>query len=102
MTTSKKHTINGLAFDSAGPTIVSLDQLYTWVVWQFPRLRAGGFSGAVHPPIAGYGWYPAIIDPTKRRVLVYAHLEEPFRSPEAAAKQIEQAASSIPLNQKPD
>jgi hypothetical protein len=59
-------------------------------VWQFPRLRAKGFSGAVHPPIAGYGWYPAIIDPVKRRALIYAHLDEPLRSPEAAAKHIEQ------------
>lgn len=91
MTTSKKHTICGITFDANGPTLVSFDELYSWVVWQFPRTRAGGHSGAVHPPAAGYGWYPAIVDPVKRRVLVYAHLDETLKSPEAAAKQIEQA-----------
>ena len=49
MATRKGITIEGITFALTGPTAVSLERLYTWVVWQFPRPRAGGYSGAVHP-----------------------------------------------------
>jgi hypothetical protein len=91
MRTRKKAIIDGIAFDLSAPTIVAIDRLFTWVVWQFPRARPGGFSGAVHPPEPGHGWYPAIIDRDAGQVRVYGHVKERFPSPEAAAKHLDQA-----------
>jgi hypothetical protein len=93
MPARKKTVIDGITFDPAEPTLVSADRLYTWVIWQFPRLRRGGFSGAVHPPEPGHGWYPAIVDIESGQVLVYSHIEERFPSPEAAAKSLDQTKS---------
>ena len=90
MATRKRITIEGITFDLAGPTTVSLERLYTWVVWQFPRSRAGGYSGAVHPSEPEHGWYPAVVDATAGEVLVYAHVKQRFPSPEAAAKHLDQ------------
>jgi hypothetical protein len=90
MATRKKITVDGISFDAAGPTAVPLDRLFAWVVWQFPRPRAGGYSGAVHPAEPGHGWYPAIIDASANRVVVYAHVPDRFPSPEAAAKHLDQ------------
>lgn len=89
MATQKKTLIDGILFNATGPTTVSLDKLYAWVVWQYPRLKSGGHSGAVHPPLADHGWFPAIIDPAKQQVLIFAHLPKPFESPEMAAKFLE-------------
>ena len=36
MATRKRITVEGITFDLAGPTAVSLERLYSWVVWQFP------------------------------------------------------------------
>jgi hypothetical protein len=68
------------------PTDLSFAELYRWVLWQFPRHKGDGLGGAVHPPAAETGWYPAVIQPDSQRVLVYAHLEQCFDSPEAAAE----------------
>ncbi len=89
MASRKKITVDGMTFDPAGPTTVSLDKLHAWVVWQFPRSRPGGYSGAVHPSEPGYGWYPAIIDAAGSQVLVFANVKERFPSPEAAAKHLD-------------
>lgn len=90
MAARKKIVVEGIPFDPTGPTAVALDRLQAWVVWQFPRLRAGGHSGAVHPSEEGHGWYPAVINPADAQVIVYAHLNERFPSPEAAAKHLDQ------------
>ena len=39
ITLSKKH-----------PTKLTYDDLYTWVIWQFPKLKGDGLCGAVRPP----------------------------------------------------
>jgi hypothetical protein len=90
MATRKRITIEGITFDLGGPTAVSLERLYTWVVWQFPRPRPGGYSGAVHPSEPGHGWYPAVVDAITGEVLVYANVKERFPTPEAAAKHLDQ------------
>ncbi len=89
MPTRKKPVIDGIKFELGQPTAVPMERLFGWVIWQFPRARDGGFSGAVHPPEAEHGWYPAIIDANGGRVLVYGDVEERFPSPEAAAKHLD-------------
>lgn len=87
MPTRKKELIlDGISFDPAEPTIIAVERLYTWVIWQFPRTRLGGYSGAVHPPETGHGWYPAIINADAGQVLIFGNVKEQFPSPEAAAK----------------
>lgn len=90
MPTRKKVVVEGVSFDVTEPSTVALGALFTWVVWQFPRTRADGHSGAVHPPQPGHGWYPAIINAEADSVLVFAHLKERFPTPEAAARHIDQ------------
>ena len=97
MAARKKLNIDGIPFDTGGPTAVALDRLYTWVVWQFPRPRAAlvgaaafaGQGGAVHPTAAEHGWYPAIVDAAAGRVLIFANVPEPFISPELAARHLD-------------
>lgn len=72
-------------------TIATFDELYKWVIWQFPLEQAEingnlGWYGAVHPPLANHGWYPALIEPQTLHVHLYAHLEQTFPSPETAAE----------------
>ncbi len=90
MPARKKIVIDGITMNPAEPTTVPVERLHTWVIWQFPRRRAGGFSGAVHPANPDYGWYPAIVNVEEGRVLVYGHVAESFPTPELAAKHIDQ------------
>lgn len=78
-------TIDKIEFSQEAPTELSFQELYDWVIWQFPRLHGKALHGAVHPPVARHGWLPAIIEPQKKRVSVYAHLEARYATPEAAA-----------------
>jgi hypothetical protein len=71
------------------PTPLSFEALYAWVIWQFPRRKAGGLCGAVRPPIANHGWFPALVNGEKHRVLVFGQLAEEFDSPNAAAEWLE-------------
>jgi hypothetical protein len=89
MRARKKLVIEDIVFDPAEPTTVPTGRLHSWVIWQFPRTRAGGFSGAVHPPIPGHGWYPAVVDAEAGHVLIYGHVRSRFPSPEAAAKYLD-------------
>lgn len=66
-------------------TKLTFHQLKTWVVWQFPRKKEAGLLGAVRPSLANHGWYPAIIYPKEKRVLVYGHLDTLYDSPEEAS-----------------
>jgi hypothetical protein len=93
MRVRKKTVIDGITFDTTEPTVVPAERLFTWVVWQFPRARSGGFSGAVHPSEPGHGWYPAIVDIESGQVIVYGHVKERFPTPEAAAKSLDQPKS---------
>ena len=76
--------IAGLKLLSDRPTTLSYRQLHQWVIWQYPRSSRKGFCGAVHPPIAEHDWIPAVIQFDKKRVRVYAHLDQTFPSPETA------------------
>ncbi|HUS93670.1 MAG TPA: hypothetical protein VMZ24_00650 [Patescibacteria group bacterium] len=67
------------------PTEVTSDDLHGWVIWQFPRQLSGGLSGAVHPPLAGHTWYPAIIGYLDKRIQIHGHTDLEFDSPEEAA-----------------
>lgn len=92
MPTRKKAVVDGITFDPAAPTMVPVERLYYWVIWQFPRQRSGGFTGAVHPPDRGHGWYPAVIDPDGSQVHIFGHVKEQFPTPEAAAKHLDKAS----------
>jgi hypothetical protein len=72
-----------------GPTELSLDQLYTWVVWQFPRPRHHGLCGAVRPPISQHTWFPALISRRDQRITVYGHIDQEFPTPAEAASWLE-------------
>lgn len=76
----------GVKFRTDRPTTLSYSQLYQWVIWQFPRSsKRKGLHGAVRPPIAEHEWIPAVVQVDKERVQVYAHLDQTFPTPEAAA-----------------
>ncbi len=79
----------GITFSEDGPTRLTMHQLRHWVIWQFPRPRGKGLSGAVRPSIAGHGWYPAIVDAKKKRVWVYGNVDAPSDSPEKAVKKLD-------------
>lgn len=89
MPAQKKTVLDNITIDTTKPTVVPMELLFAWVVWRFPRPCEGGYSGAVHPPEAGHGWYPAIVDTEQDRVLIFGHVKEPFTSPEAAAKHLD-------------
>ena len=89
MTDDQVKVIDSLQFDTINPTELSFAELYTWVIWQFPRKQKSGLCGAVHPPIPEHGWFPAIITPQKYQISIHAHLEETFATPEAAAEYLQ-------------
>jgi hypothetical protein len=77
-------TIEQVTLDTAVPTELPFKALFTWVIWQYPRKRAGGLLGAVRPPTAEHGWFPAIIHNKTETVMVHGQVERPFDTPEAA------------------
>ncbi|MGD8586566.1 MAG: hypothetical protein PVJ75_14540 [Chloroflexota bacterium] len=85
----KRRTVESLELRLDGPTELSLDDLYTWVVWQFPRPRRSGLCGAVRPPIANHTWFPALISRRDQRVSVYGHVNQDFTTPAEAAAWLE-------------
>jgi hypothetical protein len=83
--TQIQRTIAGITLSNEKPTRLTHEELYAWVIWQFPRPQNGGLVGAVHPPLPQHGWIPAIIFASKKHVDIYAHLDEQFSTPESAA-----------------
>ena len=83
---SKKKFVAGIELHSDRPTTLTYQQLFRWVIWQFPLPRQNGFCGAVRPPEAGQEWIPAIIQSDNERVQVYAHVGETFPTPETAVE----------------
>ena len=81
----KRRKVAAIEIRSDGPTKVTLGDLYTWVIWQFPRPRGVGLCGAVRPPLANHSWFPALISIRDRRIIVYGHLGQEFDDPAAAA-----------------
>ena len=88
MSSRARKTIDGIKFNGSKPTDLPMKDLYTWVIWQFPRYEGDKLCGAVHPPIKEYGWMPATITSRTKRVEVHAHLEQTFKTPEEAANVI--------------
>jgi len=43
----------------------------------------------VRPTIAKHTWFPALIQADRQQIHIYAHLNEQFTTPEAAAKHLE-------------
>jgi hypothetical protein len=78
-------TVAAITLQCDQPTELSFKELRRWVIWQFPIPRGGGLCGAVRPPIANYGWLPAVIRGKKQQVLVHGHLDKTFNTPQAAA-----------------
>lgn len=88
----KTRSIANLELNANRPTEVTFDQVYTWVIWQFPRKARGGHCGAVRPPIANHSWLPAAIWPENERLIIHGHLNEAFDSPDDAANWLEKDA----------
>ncbi|MCP5098851.1 MAG: hypothetical protein GY943_25145 [Chloroflexi bacterium] len=87
--TAATKTIANVTLSTDKPTLLAFDDLFTWVIWQFPKAtQLDGLCGAVKPPIADHDWYPAIVQYKKKRVLVYAHLSQTFTTPEYAAEHV--------------
>ena len=68
-----------------GPTELKVSDLYTWIIWQYPRKLKQGLCGAVKPPLAGQGWYPAEIIQARKTILVHGEVIKPFETPSEAA-----------------
>jgi hypothetical protein len=88
MTNANLKQIGDLTFHPDKPTEYSYTDLHAWVIWQFPRSEEITLPGAVHPPIARYGWLPARLQPYLGRVSIHAHHPQSYDSPEAAAAAI--------------
>ena len=73
-----------LSFSTEQPTRFSFAMLHDWVIWQFPRPHEDGMMGAIHPPLPEHPWYPAIIRAKRKEVIVHAHIETTYDSPETA------------------
>lgn len=82
----KTRTIGSVELNLEGPTELSMPDLHSWVLWQYPKLKGGWLIGAAHPPEPAFGWYPARIQPQKQRIQLFANVTDPFSSPEEAAQ----------------
>jgi hypothetical protein len=71
------------------PTEFGFKDLYTWVIWQFPRPKGNGLCGAVRPPIANHVWFPAQIKLRDKRIVIHGHIDLEFDTPHAAAEWLE-------------
>jgi hypothetical protein len=71
------------------PTELTFGDLYTWVIWQYPRPRGSAMCGAVRPPIAKHTWYPALLSSRDNRILLFGHLSQEFGKPSEAADWLE-------------
>lgn len=82
--TGDKKVVGTVTFEATKPTAVSFKQIHHWVIWQFPQPHPDGMCGAVHPPLPNHGWIPAVIDSSRQMAHIFAHLAEPYNSPETA------------------
>ena len=64
------------------PTEVTIEELFTWVIWQFPNGTQEAAFGAVHPPEEGHGWFPVMINQSDNKISIFGNLENQFPSPE--------------------
>lgn len=87
-------TIGSITLRKDRPTNLTFADLFTWVIWQFPRLKGGAMCGAVKPPIANHTWYPALIKQHEKKVRVHGHLGVEFTTPNEAADWLEKNGES--------
>ncbi len=80
--------VNGIQISQSEPTTVTFNEVFRWIVWQYPNKAESGLCGAVHPPIPEYGWFPAIIKPREKTILIHGHTDTRYSSPEKAAKSL--------------
>jgi hypothetical protein len=84
---TKKHKlVAGIKLRTDRPTTLTFQDLFQWVIWQFPIQGKKGFCGAVRPPVANHEWIPAIIQAWDKRVYVHGHVGDTFPTPELAAE----------------
>jgi hypothetical protein len=76
------------------PTELTFSDLYTWVIWQYPRQVEKGLCGAVRPPLPEHGWLPAVIRLKEKVVLVHGHVDKSFSYPAAAADWVAESLKS--------
>lgn len=81
---SQERTIANLSINKDRTTDLSFDELYSWVIWQFPRKRGNWLYGAIRPPIANHSWLPALIKPSETRVQVHGYANRDFDTPDEA------------------
>ena len=81
-----KLVVADISLKTDSPTTLAFADLYTWVIWQFPKPVAGGLCGAVRPPGSDYNWFPAVVETNREKVRVFAHLEQTYTTPETAAE----------------
>ncbi len=94
MSSGDKIVVAGIKLRTDRPTNVKLDDLYGWVIWQFPRPQKAGYCGAVRPPSAEHKWFPALILTEKNRVQVYGNLDKQYSTPERAVNYFQEKESS--------
>lgn len=84
--TEKHKLVAGIKLRTDRPTQLTFQELFEWVIWQFPRPEQKGFCGAVRPPVENHEWIPAIIQARKKQVHVHGHIGDTFPTPELAAE----------------
>ncbi len=88
----KKRIVADIPIKTDRPTELTFADLYTWVIWQYPRRKGTGLCGAVRPPLANHSWFPALIKHHDQRVEVHGHMEREFSTPYDAAVWLENSA----------
>ena len=91
----KKYKVANITLNKNKPTQLTYDDLFDWVIWQFPKIQeGGGLCGAVRLSIPDHQWYPAIIYLKEKKVVVYGHVADQFPSPETASDHFYQNGKS--------
>jgi len=85
----KKRIVAEITIRTDRPTELTFADLYTWVIWQYPRRKGSGLCGAVRPSLANHSWFPALIKHHDKRVVIHGHIEREFLTPNAAADWLE-------------
>ncbi|MFL7838151.1 MAG: hypothetical protein ACK2T4_00355 [Candidatus Promineifilaceae bacterium] len=86
MSSKEKIKVAGIKLRTDKPTNVAMDQLFGWVIWQFPQPQRRGYQGAVRPPEPEHAWIPAVIEIDNNRVRVYGNAGEMYPTPEKAVE----------------
>lgn len=83
--TKREQQVASIKLNSSKPTELKLSDLFTWIIWQYPRKADHGLCAAVRPPLAKHGWYPAVINQMGKSIVVHGEVPKPFKTPSDAA-----------------